>query len=120
MSTYGDLQSRIADDLNRTDLTSQIQQNILLAIQHYKKERFWFNETNATATATTSSAQVAAPSDILAIDKLYIVISGKNVQLMPRDLNSIIEYRPITNGRPRAFCYYRDQFELDRLCDQAY
>ena len=120
VSTYAQLQSRIADDLNRTDLTSQIQQCILLAIQHYKKERFWFNETNATATATVSSAQLAAPTDLLVIDKLYIVISGKNVELIARGLNEIIEFRATTNGRPRAFCYYRNQFELDRLCDQAY
>lgn len=120
MSTYSALQNRIADDINRSDLTSQIQQNILLAIQHYKNERFWFNEDNATALATVGSAQVAAPSDILRIDKLYIVISGKNVELIPKDLNTILEFRPTTNGRPRAFCYYRNQFELDRQADQAY
>lgn len=120
MSTYAQLQSRIADDLIRTDLTSQIQQNILLAIQFYKNERFWFNETNATALATISSAQVAAPTDILRIDHLYIVISGKNIELMPNDLNAIVEFRPTTNGRPRAYCYYRNQFELDVKSDQAY
>lgn len=120
MSTYSDLQSRIADDINRSDLTSQIQQCILLAIQQYKNERFWFNETSATATTTTSSAQVGAPSDILRIDHLYIVVSGHNIELLQTDLGSVIEYRPTTNGRPRSFCYYRNQFELDRLADQAY
>lgn len=118
--TYGDLQTRIADDLNRTDLTTQIQNSILEAIKHYRNERFWFNETNATATTTTSSAQVAAPTDLIVIDKLYIVISGKNIELKPRGLNEIVEFRPTTNGRPRAFCFYRNQFELDRKCDQAY
>ena len=119
-STYGTLQSRIADDLNRADLTSQIQQNINLAIKHYRTERFWFNETSATAAATVGSAQVAAPLDILIIDRLYILISGINIELLPMDLDAIIEFRPITNGRPRSFCYYRNQFELDRKCDQAY
>jgi len=120
MSTYAQLQARIADDLNRSDLATQIQQNILGAIQNYKGERFWFNETSATATTTTSSAQVAAPTDIVAIDALYIVISGKNIELMPEDLNAVIEFRPTTNGRPRAYCFYRNQFELDRKADQAY
>lgn len=120
MSTYVQLQSRIADDLDRTDLTSQIKQCILLAVQNYKNERFWFNETNATANATTSSAQVAAPTDILRLDHLYIIISGENIELMPCDLSAIVEFRPTTNGRPRAFAYYDNQFELDRKCDQAY
>jgi hypothetical protein len=120
MSTYTQLQSRIADDINRTDLTSQIQQCILLAIQNYKNERFWFNETSATAATTASSAQVGAPSDILRIDRLYLVISGINQVLEPQDLDSIIDSRPSTNGRPRAYCYYRNQFELDRPADAVY
>lgn len=120
MSTYGELQARIADDLIRDDLTSQIQQNILLAIQHYKNERFWFNETEATDAMTVGSAQVGAPSDLLRIDHLYIVISGKNVELMPKDLNTILEYRPTTNGRPRAYCFHRNQFEFDRQANDTY
>lgn len=120
MSTYTQLQSRIADDLNRTDLTSQIQQCILLAIQHYKHERFWFNETSATATASIGSAQVGAPSDILQLDHLYLIVSSLNVELIAQDFNSIVQFRPTSNGRPLAYCYYRNQFELDRKCDLAY
>jgi hypothetical protein len=119
-STYGDLQSRIADDLNRTDLTNQIKENILLAIMHYRSERFWFNETSTTLTATVSSAQVTAPTDILKIDRFYITISGKNIELIAQDMNRVIEYRPTTNGRPRSFTYYQNRFELDRKSDAAY
>lgn len=118
--TYGDLQSRIADDLNRTDLTSQIQENVRLAILHYKSERFWFNETSTTLTATVGQGYVTAPTDILRIDGLYITISDRNIELQPQDLGRVIEYRPTSNGRPRAFCYYQNRFELDRLSDTAY
>lgn len=120
MSTYTQLQSRIADDINRTDLTTQIQQQILLAIQFYKEERTWFNETSTTLTATVGQGYVTAPTDILIIDRFYITISGKNIELIRRDLNSVIEYRPTTNGRPRAFAYHQNRFELDRLSDSAY
>lgn len=120
MSTYVQLQSRIADDLNRSDLTSQIKQNILLAIQHYKDERFWFNETSTTLTATIGQAYVAPPSDLLRIGHLYITISSRNIELVPQDITSILEFRPSTNGRPRAFSYYQNRFELDRKPDSAY
>ncbi len=120
MSTYTQLQSRIADDLNRTDLSSQIQQQILLAVQHYKSERLWFNETSTTLTATVGQGYVSAPSDLLAIDRFYITVSGKNIELLPEDLNSVVEFRPTTNGRPRSFCFYQNRFELDRLADTAY
>lgn len=120
MSTYVQLQSRIADDLGRSDLTTQIKQSILLAIQNYKHERFWFNETSTSLTAVVSSAQITAPTGILAIDHLYITISGVNNELQQKDLNDIIEYRPATNGRPLAYAYYGNQFELDRKADTAY
>lgn len=120
MSTYAQLQSRIADDINRTDLTSQIQQQILLAIERYKSERFWFNETTTTLTGTVSQAYISAPSDIIRIDDLYITISSRNIRMKPFDLNDVIEFRATTNGRPLSYCYYQNRFELDRPCDSAY
>lgn len=118
--TYGNLQSRIADDLNRTDLTSQIKENILLAIQHYKSERFWFNEASQTLASVIGQVYVTAPSDILVIDDFYITVSSRNVEMVEQDLNSILEFRPPTNGRPRAYCYYQNRFELDRPADIVY
>ncbi len=110
----------MADDLNRTDLTSQIQQQILLAIEHYKSERFWFNETTTTLTATVSQSYITAPTDIISIDDFYITISTRNIRMYPTNLNRIIEFRATTNGRPLAYCYYQNRFELDRPSDSAY
>lgn len=118
--TYLDLQSRIADDLNRTDLTSQIKENILLAIQHYKNERFWFNESSTTLAGVVGQAYVTAPTDILKIDRFYISISGVYIELIQTDLDDVITFRPPSNGRPREFCYYQNRFELDRPCDLTY
>jgi hypothetical protein len=120
MSTYTQLQSRISDDLNRTDLTTQIQQCILLAIQHYKNERFWFNETTTTLTATVGQAYVTAPSDILSIDHLYITVSSRNIELIQKDLNTIIDGRPTSNGQPCSYCYHQNRFEFDRPAASAY
>jgi len=119
-STYGVLQSRIADDLNRTDLTTQIPQNILLAIEHYKNEATWFNETSQTLTATVGQAYVNPPTDLLAIEDLYITISGIDIRLVPQERNDVIEFRPTSNGRPLAYCFYQGRFELDRKPDTAY
>lgn len=126
MSTYVQVRNRIADDVRAattaatSDIASQIAQCVLLAIQHYKNERLWFNETTTTLTATSSQSYVDAPSDILVIDNLYLTVSGRNIRLIPQDLDSIIAYRPSSNGRPRAYCYYQNRFELDRPSDSAY
>lgn len=120
MSTYAQVKARIADDLNRSDLTSQIAQQVLLAVDHYAHERFYFNEATSTLTATVGQSYVSPPSDMLVLDDIYITISGRNVRLIRVDLNDVIAYRPTTNGRPRSYCYYMDRFELDRPCDSAY
>lgn len=51
-----DLQTRIADELSRTDLTSQIALEITSAIQFYQNEQLWFNE-NIMVTLTTINGQ---------------------------------------------------------------
>lgn len=120
MSTYTQLQSRIADDLNRSDLSSQIQQQILLAITHYKSERTHFNESNSTLVSVIGQSYVSAPSDIVRIDHLYLTLSNRNIELVPQDLSAVIEYRPTSNGCPRSFCYFQNRFELDRPADRVY
>lgn len=51
-----DLQTRIADELSRSDLTSQIALEITSAIQFYQNEALWFNE-NIMVTLTTIQGQ---------------------------------------------------------------
>lgn len=120
MSTYAQLQSRISDDLNRTDLTTQIQQQILLAITNYKNERMAFNETSATLTAVVGQAYITAPTDLLEIDDLYLTISSRNIPMVQRSLDDVIRFRPASNGRPLWFAYYQDRFEFARPFDTAY
>lgn len=60
---YGAMQTRIASEINRTDLTSAIQDAIITAIRFYRKEKFWFNQTTGTVIATASTRTTAIPSD---------------------------------------------------------
>lgn len=57
------MQSRIANEINRTDITSNIQDAIISAIRFYRKEKFWFNSTVDTVTATIATRTTALPSD---------------------------------------------------------
>jgi len=126
VSTYVQIRNRIADDVRATstaaatDISSQIAQCVLLAIQHHKSERLWFNETTTTLVTVASQNYVTAPTDILLIDGLFLTISSRNTELIQKDLDFIIQYRPTTNGRPRAYCYYQNRFELDRPADDIY
>lgn len=76
MSTYTQLQSKIADDLNRTDLTSQIQREILRAIRKYASEPFWFSGKRFNFQAAIGQQYYDSadglPSDIRIIDYVSV------------------------------------------------
>lgn len=77
--TYLDLQNRIATDLTRGDLTSQIANAVGDAIKFYERSRFWFNTTRSLTFNTVAGQSVYTVADmaqiplIVRIDKLFIV-----------------------------------------------
>lgn len=76
MSTYAQMQAKIADDLNRSDLTTQIQREINRAIRKYASIPMWFSST--TANFTTANGQWSydsadgLPSNIRIVDYLRV------------------------------------------------
>lgn len=88
--TYGQMQTRIASEINRTDITSNIQDAIITAIRFYRKEKFWFNQTTDTVTATIATRTTALPSDWEAPVFARLQISTsiyQPVSLIPYSLN---------------------------------
>lgn len=44
MATLADMEARIANELDRSDLTTEIQQAIATSVQFYQRKNFYFNE----------------------------------------------------------------------------
>lgn len=83
--TYLELQNQIADDLNRSDLSSQIQTAIKDAITYYERQRFWFNEDVDSSVSTVQGTQTyAVPTDALYIDFIQLTVSGRTWELNRR------------------------------------
>lgn len=120
MSDFGELQGRIRDDLNRTDINSQIASQIQGAIRHYRRFPFWFNEAVTTLTASSSASFLTVPSDYLDTVELYIKVGGYPVKMQQKTLNEIVEYRPTSGSQPGAYAYFGDRFELDFEVNQQY
>src|SRR3990167_6974218 len=120
MSTYEDLRSRIEVDINRTDITAQVQQQIKLAIKHYGTFPFWFNEARTTLTASSSASFLTVPSDYLDIVELYINVGNYPIRMDQKPLNEIIEFRPPSESQPGCYAYFADRFELDYKVNQEY
>jgi hypothetical protein len=80
MSTFAQMRAVIADDLDRSDLTTQINRAINRAITHYEKERFWFNEKTGTfSTVANQSSYGSAdsiPTDMAEIDYMEVTVTS--------------------------------------------
>lgn len=121
MSTYGDMKTRIADELSRSDLSSQIGLEILSAIAHYENQRWWFGESRATASTVASTAWVAMPTDLLDEDSLKVTLNGSTYQLERKAYEWIDQVDSGLNpGQPSYFAFYQKQIRLYPIPDTAY
>jgi hypothetical protein len=84
MSTYGEMQTTIADELDRSDLASQIQKAIKTAIKKYQRKRFFFNEARSLTFNTVDGQEFYTAADssdipnLLFIDTVKLTISGSD------------------------------------------
>lgn len=119
MTTYAVMRSRIADELARGDLTTQIASAIQSAIKHHERKRFYFNEVIGTFStvnaqewySSTDAAWIATAVDI---DSLRVTISGRP---FPMDKRTMAEMEDVSagatmTGTPSDWCYYRQQVRL--------
>lgn len=130
MTTYGLMQDRIADELDRTDLTTQIQRGIKTAIKAYEKTRFWFNESRALTFSTVAGQEFYTSTDstdiptLLVIDSVQVAISTTDKYLLERvpyeQIEAISTNGTQDQGQPTWFCYYNKQLRLYPIPDAVY
>lgn len=114
MSTLGALKATIADNLNRTDLTTQIAALIPRAIEHFADERFWFNEDRKTITTTASNEYATIPSGLRAEDAVLVTIGGSRYRLSKRSTMYIedLHAATTTEGQPSDYAWINTQFRF--------
>ena len=138
MSTYSQLQYRIADELGgRTELLSPstgetlspIQLAILDAVSFWQNERFYFNEyRTSNAFSTVVGQEFYTLSDwadiatIQHIDKLSILISGNRYFMTPRTEQWMedISINPSWSGKPVDYAYYNYQLRFYPIPNGVY
>lgn len=126
MTTLALLKSRIADDLNRTDLTSQIADAITDSIEYYKNDRFYFNETRASTFTTVADQSTYSASDdadiplFFDIDEVWVEDSSGQRYYMSRLDPARMEYlldNSAASGRPYEWSYFEESFRLFPIPD---
>ena len=127
MTTQTLLKARIADDLIRTDLTTQIGEAITDAITHYQSERFYFNTVRTATFATTANISVYTSSEdadiplFVEIDDVF-VNDGSNERRMkwesPASMQDLLG--TTSSGVPRCYSYFEESFRVYPVPNAAY
>jgi hypothetical protein len=127
MTTLLDLKSRIAADLSRDDLTSQIANAVSDAIKFYARQRFWFNQSRSLTfnTATGQSDYGAANNpvipNIVRIDALFL---PQNQSVFALDRFEPVDFEVVSasfgGGRPTAFTVIDNTIRLWPTPDAIY
>ena len=115
--TLGDLKTRIADELARADLASQIALAITDAIDEACTQRFWFMEVRGLEIPVSAGTAAYTGEDIerlLEIDRLVLVVNGQRRTLGAMNDDQLDRWNDGTapEGEPYAFSRYGDQLRL--------
>jgi hypothetical protein len=129
VTTLAIMKARIADELARTDLTSQIAYAIPDAIAAYTGERWFFNESRTTVSFSTVASQEFYTSsddaDIANIRKIdYVAVYvGNDVRKLeyrcPEDME-YISANGTQEGTPWSYGWYDNKLRFYPVPDQAY
>lgn len=115
--TLGLMKSRIADEIARTDLTSQIGLAIEEAIDEAATNRFWFNEARALTFSTVAGQEYYTSDELAAmveIDAIWFTANGQRRNLSVAgniNVNDLSDGSP-SSGEPSNWSRYGDEFRL--------
>lgn len=125
MATFAEMKTRISDDINRSDLDTQIGVAINRAISKYKSEPFWFTEaiqsfTLAANTKSYDSNNSLYPSTVGRIQSLTVNINSSNYPLTPVTLQQYQEMNISDDtGDPEYFTQFSNKLYLYPVPDAS-
>lgn len=122
MATYAVLKARIADELNRADLTSQIALAIQSAIDHWKYKRFWMSEKVILNTTTASLEYQPYPTEtagdsnnLLKLDSLLLDSGSGYYRLIPKSAGELDYWSQGSADTPQIPYFFADYANAVRL-----
>lgn len=123
MSDYGTMQARIANELVRTDLTTEIQDAIKSAIRFYASEKWYFTEARATINTVADTEYYGLPGDFHSLYWLGITVNDRYYQLEQKSaayLDELNWSNSTFTGQPYYFALFDDNFRLYPVPNDAY
>lgn len=123
--SLGDLKTRIADEIARSDLTSQIALAIEQAIEEAAGDHFWFMDTTDISVPLVAgqwSYGGSAIADLYRIDRARIFVGSVQftMRLMNDDMRSRLVDGTPPQGQPFAYSRYGDTLNVYPVPSQSY
>jgi hypothetical protein len=130
VTTLATMKSRIASELRRDDLTSDIADAIATAITTYQHEKFHFSQSRSAVTFNTvagqdiyTSADNAAIARIIKVESAWITIGGLAAQLWPRQAEEIEGCNlgsAALVAQPLNYTFYQESLRLSPIPNDVY
>ena len=117
LSTYSELKSAIADHLDRSDLTDQIDDFIDIAEERHKNE-IRIREMLTRSALTIDARYVDLPTGFLSASTIRILTTPVGVLEYVNQAH-MDRVRQESTGKPKYFTIHA-QLEFDRAADQSY
>jgi hypothetical protein len=120
MTTLAIMKARIASELRRSNITTQIASAISTAIQAYEHERFYTNESRENTFSTVLDQEFYSSSDasfiglLTKIDYVFLFIQDTPFELFPV-LPRVIEdasTNATATGTPTEYAWYDEKIRL--------
>lgn len=121
ITTYSELQTAIANWLDRDDLTDRIPEFIALAEARFiRKIKHWRMEGRATANTVASTRTMALPSDYYSMRNLKLNNGSYTDVLEYMSPSVLYEGSSTTGGTPKYYTIQGNQIALEPIPDTAY
>jgi hypothetical protein len=116
MSTFGDLKTRIYNEIHQT-MSTEVQNAVLDAVRYYQTERFWFNEAQVNFNLSLTSVYVLSSiiPKVVAIDNLKIWDGANNPYLVGRQQWDYIEEmdsETSTSSTPTDYAIHHESLRI--------
>lgn len=128
MTSYAQMQAKIANELSRNNLEAEIKDAINTAIEFYASERFWFNQTRAVTFNTVAGQRaygIAAEDDIENMSRIDAVLQTQNSSIVeigrisPLDMD-LLHTPNSQDARPSCWAWIGDEIHFWPTPDAVY
>lgn len=128
MTTLTAMKARIALEVRRSDLDTQIASAISTAIGAYQEQRFYFNESRSLTFSTVASQEFYTSADdadiglIKKFDYVKLYVGDFPYELTPERPADIewLSQNGTQTGQPLSYCYYARSIRLHPIPDAIY